>query len=277
MFRALSFLCLVWGFNFVVMKTANDFFTPELFVTYRFTLGAAILLAVVFFAKMPLPPKKFVPWIILTGILQITLGSLLLQFCFLYLNAGLTSVLNYTMPIWVTILARFFLNESLTRKKIFGILLSIFGVGILMNIEFSGSFYAVFLALSAAMVWAISNVIMKMKLMNLNLIVLTTWQMTAGAVVLVIYTLAFGETAAHWTLTAVACVIYNGVLASALAFFLWCYILQHMEASKASVAILGVPVVSVVTSTICLGEPLTVTIIIGVLMVLSGIALVQRS
>ena len=75
MFRALSLICLIWGFNFVAMKVAADFFTPELFVTYRFGLGAAVLLAFTYFTKQPLPPKKFWGWIVLTGAFQIAIGA----------------------------------------------------------------------------------------------------------------------------------------------------------------------------------------------------------
>ena len=94
---------------------------------------------------------------------------------------------------------------------------------------------------------------------------------------LAIYTALFVETSATWTITALACVAYNGVLASALAFFLWIYILNNMEASKASVAILAVPVVGVTAGIICLGEPLTLIMLAAMIMILSGIVLVQKS
>ena len=275
--RALVLLCIVWGCNFVVMKTANEFFTPELFVTYRFLSGAAVLLAVAFFTKLAPPPQKFWGWIALSGFFQIAAGSIILQNCFKYLDAGLTSVLNYTMPMWVTLLAAIFLHEPLTRKKIGGIALSIAGVGTLMNVELSGDFSAMLLAISAAICWAIGNVIMKAKLSELNPISLTTWQMAVSAVMLAIYTFAFCENFATWTALSVACVLYNGILASALAFILWVFILQHMEASKASISILGVPVVSVIAGVIFLGEPLTLSIVLGMLMVLAGIFIVQHS
>ena len=51
MIRELSLLCTIWGFNFVVMKVANNYFAPELFVTYRFLSGAAVLLAVAVFSE----------------------------------------------------------------------------------------------------------------------------------------------------------------------------------------------------------------------------------
>lgn len=276
-FRALIVLCLIWGCNFVVMKVANAYFTPELFVTYRFLSGAAVLLAVAFFTKLPPPPRKFWGWIVLSGFFQIAAGSVILQNCFKYLDAGLTSVLNYTMPLWVTLLAAIFLHEPLTRKKIVGVALSIVGVGVLMNVDVSGELPAILMALTAAICWAVGNVIMKAKLSECNTISLTTWQMAVGAVMLAIYTAAFVETSVTWTPLGIVCLLYNGILASAIAFILWVFVLQHMEASKASISVLGVPVVSVVAGVLLLGEPLTLSIVLGMLMVLAGIFIVQHS
>ncbi|MBQ3445082.1 MAG: EamA family transporter [Selenomonadaceae bacterium] len=277
MIKELILLCLIWGFNFVVMKVANDFFSPELFVTYRFVYGAIVLLAVAFFVKLPKPPRKYWSWIILTGALQIAFCSVAMQICFEYMSAGEVAMLNYTMPIWVTILAKFFLNEPLTAKKILGVTLSIAGIFILMNDDLSGNLFAILLALTAAMGWAVSNILMKIKFVGFNLISLTTWQMVAGAIILSVYCACFVDTTAIWTPLSIACIAYNGILASALAFFLWMYILSRTQASKASVSILGVPVVGVISGVIFLQEPLTVLMSVGIIMILSGIVLVQRS
>jgi len=277
MAQALGLLCLIWGFNFVVMKTANFYFSPEIFVSYRFALGAAVLLAFVYFRKIPAPPKKLWGWIFLSGALQIAVGAAIVQYCFKFLSAGLVSMLNYTMPVWVTILAYFFLGEKLTKKKIFGIVLSIVGVGVLMNVDVSGKLSSMLIALFAAVVWAVANIIIKAKLSKCEPISLTTWQMVVGAILLALYTAGVGEVEVRWTFLSVACLLYNGIIASALAFFLWAYILEHMEASKASISVLGVPVVGVLGGVICLGEPLTISIIVGMVMVLCGIVLVQHS
>lgn len=277
MFPLLLGLCLIWGFNFVVMKTANEYFSPEFFVTLRFILGATILVIYSRLRKLQLPKREFWGWIAITGALQISLGAALVQICFQYLSAGLVSVLNYTMPLWVIILARIFLGESLTKKKIVGIVLSIVGVAVLMNVDLEGSLFGMFLAILAAIVWASSNIITKKKLSKCEPISLTTWQMVIGAILLAIYTLGFADVRVDWSLLGVACLAYNGIIASALAFFLWIYILEHMEAGKASISILGVPVVGVIGGVLILGEPFAMSMAIGMVMVLSGIVLVQHS
>ena len=73
---------------------------------------------------------------------------------------------------------------------------------------------------------------------------------------------------------AVACLAYNGILASALAFFLWNYVLTRMEASKASIAVLAVPVVGVVCGILFLGERLYVSTAAGMVLILAGIILI---
>ena len=277
MFKELILLCFIWGFNFVVMKVANGYFAPELFVTYRFISGAIFLSVIALVVKLPVPPKKYWTWIVLTGALQIAFCSVAMQICFEYMSAGLVATLNYTMPIWVTILAKFFLNEPLTPKKLFGITLSMAGIFLLMNDDVSGNFFAIMLALAAAIGWAVSNILMKIKFVGFNLISLTTWQMVAGAIILAVYSVLKVDTTAIWTPLSIACIAYNGILASALAFLLWMYILTQMQASKASVSILGVPVVGVISGVIFLHESLTVLMIVAMTLILSGIVLVQRS
>lgn len=80
----------------------------------------------------------------------------------------------------------------------------------------------------------------------------------------------------QWTPLAVGCLFYNGVLASALAFFMWNYLLTQIEAAKAAIAILGVPVVGVISGVLVLDEPLTMMTLIGMVMILIGIVCIVR-
>lgn len=53
-----AFLCIIWGFNFVVMKLGNDAFPTVLFAAYRFMLGALVPFGLAYFKKIPLPGKR---------------------------------------------------------------------------------------------------------------------------------------------------------------------------------------------------------------------------
>ena len=276
MLRALAAIWLIWGLNWVVMKTANTYFPPILFVTWRFGTGALILLAFAYWRKIPFPDKKFLPWIISTGVLMLVLNNIAAQVGMQSISAGMAAVLNYTAPLWTAILAHFTLNERLTRLKCFGIFLAIVGLYVLMGLQGVEDLTAAFIIIFGAIAMAVANIIVKLKLSKGNMVQLTTWQMVFGAIVLVAYSSIFPQGEIHWCLTAVLCVIYNGALASALAFFLWNYVLTHIEASSASIATLVAPIVGVLGGVFILGEPFTVQIVVGIILIFAGIVIVVK-
>ena len=276
MLRALVAIWLIWGLNWVVMKTANTYFPPILFVTWRFGSGALILLAVAYWKKIPLPEAKFLPWIILTGILQLTLNNVTAQVGMQSISAGMAGVLNYTAPLWTAIMAHFALNERLTGIKFFGVFLAIVGLYVLMGLQGVEDLGSAFIIISGAMCMALSNIFVKMRLTKCNMIQLTTWQMVFGALALVIYTSLFPQGDINWCMPAVLCLLYNGALASALAFLLWNYVLTHIEASTASIATLVAPVVGVLGGVIILGEPFTFYIVLGIALIFTGILIVVK-
>lgn len=274
MAKALCLIYLIWGMNWVVMKTANTFFPPITFVAYRFLFGALVLLSVWRWLHLPLPKKKYWPWIFLTGILQMGLNNIAAQTSMLTLGAGMVSVLNYSMPVFAAVMAHFLLGERLTWRKGAGIVLAIAGMAVLMDVHAGGDVTAICIGLLSAVFWGLASIFVKLKLSDVNPISLTTWQMVCASLSLLAYTAIVPQGQVVWNTESVLCLIYNGVLASALAFFLWSWILQHIEVSKASVAVLAVPVVGVVGGILCLGEPMTLHIFFGMLMIMAGIYIV---
>lgn len=274
MAKALCLIYLIWGMNWVVMKTANTFFPPITFVAYRFLFGALVLLSVWRWLHLPLPKKKYWPWIFLTGILQMGLNNIAAQTSMLTLGAGMVSVLNYSMPAFAAVMAHFLLGERLTWRKGAGIVLAIAGMAVLMDVHAGGDVTAICIGLLSAVFWGLASIFVKLKLSDVNPISLTTWQMVCASLSLLAYTAIVPQGEVIWNTESVLCLIYNGVLASALAFFLWSWILQHIEVSKASVAVLAVPVVGVVGGILCLGEPMTLHIFFGMIMIMAGIYIV---
>lgn len=257
--------------NWVVMKSANTFFDPAVFVAWRFGTGALILLGVCIYKGLPMPEKKYWPWLAITGILNGCLNSVLIQTGMLELGAGMAAMLNYTMPVWVLILAQVIIGEKLTRRKLLCIAICVAGLAVLLNVQVQGSFVSMLLAIGAAWSWALCNVLTRWRLKACPPVQLTTAQTAVGAIGLLIYLAVLPRPDTVWTAPAVFAVIYNGLIASAIAFLLWTYILQHMEAGKASIAILAVPVVGVLGGILFLGETMTLKTAAGMLLVAVGV------
>ncbi|MFD6209437.1 DMT family transporter [Peribacillus sp. NPDC060253] len=269
---SMAILCLIWGFNFVIMKLGNGAFPPVHFAAFRFLLGAIVLLVVCFMKRIPLPNKSDIKWYVLCGLLQTCYFNIAIQISLNYVSAGLTSVLTYSMPLFLSIMAhRWIPGEKLTARKTFGIVLGIAGLLLAMNIHLGGSSWAVFLALSSAISWAIANLLFKLKLKHCDTIQFTTWQMAIGAMGLLIYSLSFEHGESHWGIMPAVYIPFAGIVASALAFVIWTHILSRTEASKASISLLLVPVVGVISGCIFLHENIKIVTLAGILLVLVGI------
>ena len=254
-------LGIIWGYNFIVMKVALEFFPPVLFSAIRFLLGSGILLIICFYKKIPLPQKGDLRWYAICGVLQTSYVFIVNQLALQYLDAGLTSLLVYTMPIWFAFLAHFFIGERLTSIKILALTLGIIGLFLVMEInpfqlKWNGfTLLAQLFVLSGSLAWAISNIIVKKILHSHNKWQFTAYQMLIGAMVLFLYSLLFeqGQTIT-WNLNSIMIVFYAGAIASALAFILWFYLLGSNEGGKSTLSLLLVPVVSILSGWIFLGR-----------------------
>ncbi|WP_426452440.1 DMT family transporter [Paenibacillus sp. S-38] len=273
---SVALLCLVWGFNFVIMKLGNGAFPPVLFAALRFLTGASVLLGVSFIKKIPLPHKSDLKWFLLCGLLQTTHFNIAIQISLNFVSAGLTSVLTYSMPLFLSLMAHWWIpGEQLTRRKTVGIVLGLVGLVISMNIQWGGSLGAILLALSSAISWAAASLLFKLKLQHCDSIQYTTWQMTIGAGGLLLYSFSFEHGEWHWGIMPAIYILFSGIVASALAFVMWNHILSRTEASKASISLLLVPVVGVISGYLFLNESLQIVTLAGSLLVLAGIWVVN--
>ncbi|MES2546403.1 MAG: EamA family transporter, partial [Pseudomonadota bacterium] len=57
-FTALMVLTIIWGYNWVVMKSALQYAGPFQFAALRTFLGAIVLFVVIYFTKRPLGLKE---------------------------------------------------------------------------------------------------------------------------------------------------------------------------------------------------------------------------
>jgi O-acetylserine/cysteine efflux transporter len=275
LWKEMVLIYLGWGLNWVVMKLAAGCFPPAFYVSVRFGLGGAVLLLFGMLNHYPQPERKCWPWIVAAGILQVTLCNLAVQISIKTLGAGMVSVLNYSMPLWVSLLAYFFLGESLSFRKIGGILLSFAGLAVLMGVSASGDLSAVLLGLLSGVLWAGANIIYKLKMTGQNMLTVTGWQMSSGAVLLFLYYLLTPQEPVIWNFTAVWTLLFGIFIPSAYIQYLWNIVLRHAEAGKASTALLAVPAVSVAGGIIFLGEIPTLQTLIGMIMIMAGIVIVE--
>lgn len=276
---AIVLVCLIWGYLWVPIKIGLEYLPPFLFTAVRLIIGGAVLIVVQLFLRKSIFPKKN-EWIQLFILsLLMCLGHYGLSTSGMqFVGSGLSSVLVYTMPIIICVLAHFFGNERLTTNKVLGLIVGAIGLIIilwpkLVPLKWDQTLFGEILLLISAFFWASSNLYIKKVFSDYDKVKLTMWQMLiGGALLLGISIFSEPYTNIHWQAPAfILSILYSSILGSAIAFVTWNWILSKIEASIASIFIMVVPLLGLFFGWVQLGEKITKNIIFGAAFVCLGI------
>jgi drug/metabolite transporter (DMT)-like permease len=274
-------ITLIWGYAWVLMKASLDYMGPFTFSAFRFSIGALTLLLVVWLLKTGLPPKKYITHIIIIGLLQTSAVFLLVMYGLRFVDAGKSSVILYSMPLFSSLLALKFLGEKINMAKFIGLLMGILGLVTILGWDiFAGqpweAIFGQLLIIIAAISWAISNVYYRLKVPHLPKLQVSAFQMTFGAAGIIIAALIM-----EWNepvvlnAESIYYIVFTGVLASALCFTAWFFIISFIDMVTATISTLLVPMFGLIFSSLILNEELSVGVITGSVMIISGIIIAQ--
>jgi drug/metabolite transporter (DMT)-like permease len=274
---------ICWGANWTMMKLALGHSTPLWIAALRFMLGAAALFVILAARRgVRLPPRGDLPIIVSVGLLQMLANATLVIFALRFVPPGRSSVLGYTTPLWVIPLA-LLLGERPTARSLGGTFLGLAGMALLFgpaSLDW-GNRQMVFgqiLLLLAAVVWSICIVHIRGHRWRASALELAPWQMLLAATPLAIAALiSDGPAPGDFSLAFWATTLYIGVLATAFAFWAVVEANRRLSATSISNAMLAVPVVGLTVSACVTGEKMDLWLIVGMAMMLAGIAMVAST
>jgi drug/metabolite transporter (DMT)-like permease len=270
---ALTLLALVWGYNWVVMKVAIRYSDPFAFMTLRTVLGALALLALVAVRRGSLRPKHF--WITAaysifgTSMTGLTIWALSLG------SAGKVSILTYTMPFWLLIIAWPVLAERIRGVQWIAVAIALAGLVCVLEPWNLRGVWASVLATIGGLSWAIASVLFKIirRRYEVEILSFTAWQALVGSIPLIIVSVLVDKTGPTWNASFIEALAFNVIVASAVAWVLWLYVLHNLKAGTAGISTLAIPVVGVASAWIQLGERPGIYEATGIGLILAALAL----
>lgn len=278
---AIALLCLVWGSLWGLVKHSLQIFPPFLFISTRLILAALTLIVVQFILKKSILPKRSEWKKLIISSLMICFGFYATQiFAMQFVDSGLSAVLVFTMPIFIGVLAHYFLNERLNAQKITGLVLGTLGlIAILwpqlqhihMNLSLIGQ---IFLILSGFF-WALTTVYIKKHFASYDKMKLTIWQLFLGGGVILFAALAFEPVDFKIWLNPFndSILFYIAVIGTGFAFVLWNWIVSQVDTFVASISIMCIPILSLFFGHVLWHEALSINILIGAVFICLGIIL----
>lgn len=278
-------LCLIWGTSWLGIKVSLEGLPPFLASAGRFSVALCTLGFILLFKKIiPRITKRQFGFLAASGFLAYVMDYGLIYWGEQYLSAGVTSIFFATFPIFTAIFSNFlFRSESLSWSRFTGILIGFLGVVIvfcdqLLNTQFDRLIMLASLAVIAgAACAALSTLIVKKYLEPLSPVIVTTHQMLVSVPFLfLIAGLANPHPIVHLTPRVTAAVLYLGIVASALAFILYYYLLRKIGAVTLSLIIYITPVVALVGDVFLFGEIVPLRSAVGMGVIFLGVLITQR-
>lgn len=253
-FAALAAMILIWGYSWVVMKIALRHAHPFDFAAIRVGIGAVFLFAIVAMRGRTLWLSRY-RMAALLGTLQVALFVALSHFALLQAGPGKTSVLVFTMPFWMIVFAHFLIGERMRGAQWIAVALAFAGLVLIVAPWQLTSLTGSLLAISAGAVWAISAVFSKKwPTAGADPLLFTAWQLLFGFVWLAFLAFVWPHDPIRWNFELAWALAFSAILATAVGWWLWTYVLANTPAGITGLNSLGIPVVAVLASAIQLGE-----------------------
>ena len=281
-FLILTFVILTWGYSWVLMKQALDYMMPITYVALRIGVGGLTILPLILKSSS----FKFSNFIradyIILGLLQTTAMFAFIIYGMKFVTAGKTAVVLYTMPVWTSFMLHFFLKEKLSSRQWIGVLFGTIGILCILGWDtlMKQDKYIILgevLILLAALSWSVANIWIKVRLKNDNPTLLNGYQQLIGVVFLIILAVfTEGFFNVEWTPYSVYIVLFTGIIASAINFSAWFYLLNKIDINITTYSSLLVPVFGLIFDWYILGTKLDLGLIIGGFFIILGIYLISR-
>ncbi|MEC9340561.1 MAG: DMT family transporter [Pseudomonadota bacterium] len=272
-------LVVFWGGNWPVMKTGLAHLPPLTFASIRMitSVGTMFILAGLL-GELRLPARRDWGFLFLAGALQMGLYIAMLTYGMQYVEAGRSSILAYTMPVWVVPGAILFLGERLNGFKALGFLLGLGGLMVLFSpASFDWTDRDVLLGngliLGGAAIGGMVMLHIRGRTWHASPLSLAPWQFVVATAVVVPMALVMEpDIRIEWTPELIGVVAYNGPLATALGLWAFVAIGRALPAITASMGLLGVPVAGLLLSAAILGETITPTNATGLALIVASVA-----
>jgi O-acetylserine/cysteine efflux transporter len=270
-------VAVIWGLAFVASRIALDEFPPALMTALRFAVAALPCLFV---------RKPKVSWLLLIAIsLTLFLGQFLAQAYGIAhgVPVGLSSVIVQSQALFTVAFAAIAFAEVPTRAQIIGICVAACGLVMIcftVGYDFSVGAFAVLMISPVS--FAIGNLLLR-RARDVPMFDLFAWLCLVPPLPLFALALALDGPDATWhslihmSLTGFACMLALGAVSTSIAYWLWGRLLRDYTAAQVVPFALLVPFVGAGASSIVFGERFGPLRLLGMIIVICGIAVMLLS
>ncbi|MFP8880515.1 MAG: EamA family transporter [Myxococcota bacterium] len=274
----------LWGTAFLFIKLTLESLPPMTLVASRVLIAACVLTVAVRLRGLRLPTSMRV-WSVylLMGIVGNALPFTLISWGQIRVDSGITGILMGVMPLVTLLLAhRFVPGERMTPRSALGFTVGFVGLVVLsgpealLEIDSEASQLVPQAAILGGAVCYAVNTIIARRLATLDALVSSATVMWAATAIMLPIACLNDQ---PWTLTpsalAIGSAVWLGLGATAWATIVYFVLVQRAGPTFLSLMNYMIPVVALLAGVLVLDESLAGTALIGLALILAGLAISQ--
>jgi drug/metabolite transporter (DMT)-like permease len=281
-YLSLIFAMIFWAFSFVWVKEVYLVYGPLTTVLFRLVIASLLLMAFAFLTgKMVKIERKDMGIFVLLSFFEPFLYFMGESFGLMYVSSTIGAIIVATIPLFSPIAASRFHGEKISFRTFIGILLSFFGVSIVV---FDASFNLIasplgialeFLAVISAIGY---TVVLKKLAVKYHPTAIITYQNLLGIIYFLPLWLIFEYrdfTSVPFSFPAFAGILKLSVFASCIAFIFYAHSVKRLGINSVNIFINIIPVFTAIFAWYILDDPLTLRKFIGIIVVITGLLIAQ--
>ncbi|QXO66559.1 MULTISPECIES: DMT family transporter [Morganella] len=282
---AFAFLGIIWGTNFIFMRQASEWISPVQIVFLRVLCGFVPIAVMAWMQKaVRREHLKYTGHFLVMALLATVIYYWAFASGTSLLLSGVSGVLSGAIPLFSFIVAAIFLRqEKITVVRLCGLMLGFAGVILIAkpwqvsgeSISLAGVGYMIMGSLSVGISFVYAKKFLADK--QIAPLALTTYQIGLALLILACITPFTGITAIAQDSTAsLGLIIGLGLLGTGVAYLTYYYLILNLGAVVASSVTYIPPVVALIVGFLAANEQLGVTEILSMVLIMSGVFLLQR-
>jgi drug/metabolite transporter (DMT)-like permease len=272
---------LVWGSTYLVTSLGVHTMPPLLFGGTRFVVAGVLLLATGrLLGRGGRIDARVVKHAIATGFFLVLMSNGSNNWGMQYVASNQAALLNASAAFWIVVFGLFGARaERPALRVLTGVVLGFMGTALVVWRDGAANEpamrFAEFVILAGCMGWAAGTIYLRNANPRLDLISFSGLQMICGGLMLLAAGVLAGEPARWtWNRAGLEAMAFLVVASNCLAYTAYAWLTRHVPA--ASVGTYGYvnPAVATLLGWLVLEERLTATQVVGMIVMLSGVALV---
>ncbi len=282
---AFAFLGIIWGTNFIFRRQASEWISPVQIVFLRVLCGFVPIAVMAWMQKaVRREHLKYTGHFLVMALLATVIYYWAFASGTSLLLSGVSGVLSGAIPLFSFIVAAIFLRqEKITVMRLCGLMLGFAGVILIAkpwqvsgeSISLAGVGYMILGSLSVGISFVYAKKFLADK--QIAPLALTTYQIGLALLILACITPFTGITAIAQDSTAsLGLIIGLGLLGTGVAYLTYYYLILNLGAVVASSVTYIPPVVALIVGFLAANEQLGVTEILSMVLIMSGVFLLQR-